>query len=207
MVVFWCDLHLVLNNHNIFRYIHLLYCMMRRSIVTNFARKLITLPQLSPSHTSSRLIKRLVPSNVHVGEYTPLLIVSCSPDMIEDVAFRVSRDHRQLMLLEIIEDGRIEWLNPKNNDHHDVRVVDDDGDNDVNSMVDLPVGTVIGEVCDDDDDDDDHNDDDVTEEWAWQAYMHDEDDDDGIGKKKVVELPPSLAWAAKRGLGSGSTSI
>ena len=114
------------------------------------------------------------------------------------------------MLLEIIEDGRIKWLkNPKNNDHDDVRVVDDDGDDDVNSMVDLPVGTVIGEVCDDDDDDDDndHNVDDVTEEWAWQAYMHDEDDDDGIGKKKEVELPPSLAWAAKRGLGSGSTSI
>ena len=183
---------------------------MRRSIGTNFARKLITLPQLSPSHTSCRLIERLVPSNVHVGEYTPLLIVSCSPDMIEDVAFRVSPYHRQLMLLEIIEDGRIKWLkNPKNDDHH-VRVVDDDGDDDVNSMVDLPVGTVIGEVCDDDDDDDDdddHNDDDVTEEWAWQAYMHDEDDDDGNGKKKVVELPPSLAWAAKRGLGSGSTSI
>ena len=184
--------------------------MMRRSIVTNFARKLITLPQLSPSHTSSRLIERLVPSNVHVGEYTPLLIVSCSPDMIEDVAFRVSRDHRQLMLLEIIEDGRIKWSKNPNNNDHDVRVVDDDdGDNKVNSMVDLPVGTVIGEVCDDDDDDDDddHNGDDVTEEWAWQAYMHDEDDDDGIGKKKVVELPPSLAWAAKRGLGSGSTSI
>lgn len=180
--------------------------MMRRSIGTHFARKLITLPQLSPSHTASRLIERLVPSNVHVGEYTPLLIVSCSPDMIEDPAFRVSPDHRQLMLLEIIEDGRIKWLNPNN----DVRVDDDDdGDNDVNSMVDLPVGTVIGEVCDDDDDDDDDdpNDDDVTEEWAWQAYMHDEDYDDGIGKKKEVELPPSLAWAAKRGLGSGSTSI
>ena len=181
--------------------------MMRRSVGTHFARKLITLPQLSPSHTSSRLIKRLVPSNVHVGEYTPLLIVSCSPDMIEDPAFRVSPDHRQLMLLEIIEDGRIKWLNTNNNDRG-VRVDDDDdyGDN-VNSMVDLPVGTVIGEVCDDDDNDDDHNDNDVTEEWAWQAYMHDEDYDDGNGKKKEVELPPSLAWAAKRGLGSGSTSI
>ena len=168
---------------------------MRRSIGIYFARKLITVPQLSPSHhTTSQLVKRLVPSNTHVSEYTPLLIVSCSPNMIEDPAFRVSPNHRQLMLLEIIEDGRIKWLT---NDNDDV------GD-DVNSMIELPVGTVIGEVCDDDDDD---NDDEVAEEWAWQAYMHDEDDDDDNGKKKEVELPPSLAWAAKQGLGSGSTSI
>jgi hypothetical protein len=115
--------------------------------------------------------------------------------MIEDPAFRVSPNHRQLMLLEIIEDGRIKWLTNDNDDVGDV----------VNSMIDLPVGTVIGEVCDNDDDDD--NDDEVKEEWAWQAYMHDEDDDDDNGKKKEVELPPSLAWAAKQGLGSGSTSI
>lgn len=173
--------------------------MMRRSIGTYFAKKLITLPQLSPSHTTSRLIKRLVPSNKHVSEYTPLLIVSCSPDMIEDAAFRVSPDHRQLMLLEIIEDGRIQWLTTNNHVVHDDN---NDGDN-VNLMVDFPVGTVIGEVCDDDDDDND--DEVVTEEWAWQAYMHDDDDNDG--KEKEVELPPSLAWAAKQGLGSGSTSI
>jgi hypothetical protein len=166
---------------------------MRRSIGIYFARKLITVPQLSPSHTTSRLVKRLVPSNTHVSEYTPLFIVSCSPNMIEDPAFRVSPEHRQLMLLEIIEDGRIKWLTNDN----------DDDDGDVNSMIDLPVGTVIGEVCDDDDDD---NNDEVAEEWAWQAYMHDVDDGDN-GKKKEVELPPSLAWAAKQGLGSGSTSI
>ena len=87
--------------------------------------------------------------------------------------------------MSLIEDRRIKWTTRHDHD-------------DVNSMVDFPVGAVIGEVCDEYE---------VTDEWAWQAYMHDDDDDDDEDGKKEVKLPPSLAWAAKQGLGSGSTSI
>ncbi len=45
-------------------------------------KKLITIPRLSPSHTSCRLVEILVPSGGRVVEYTPIMIVRCSPDMI-----------------------------------------------------------------------------------------------------------------------------
>ena len=58
---------------------------MRRSLANLLAannKKLITIPMLSPSHTSCRLVEIRVPSGGRVVEYTPIMIVRCSPDMI-----------------------------------------------------------------------------------------------------------------------------
>ena len=55
---------------------------MRKSITNLLARKLMTLPRLSPSHTSARLIRRHVPSGSNVVEYQPIMTVQCSSDLI-----------------------------------------------------------------------------------------------------------------------------
>ena len=94
----------------------------------------------------------------------------------DDPAYRANPDHRQKMLVEIMEEGTIRWNR---------EVVD-------NAKRWLEVGTIVGEVRDDDDDDDDGGgggeedgaagDDGGGEGgeecWAWQAYTHDGDDDD-----------------------------
>jgi len=56
--------------------------MIARTIVHLVARKIITLPRLSPTHTSARMIKRLVPSETHVIEYEPVMHLQCSSDLI-----------------------------------------------------------------------------------------------------------------------------
>mmetsp|Transcript_13526 Transcript_13526/g.24466 ORF Transcript_13526/g.24466 Transcript_13526/m.24466 type:complete len:141 (+) Transcript_13526:89-511(+) len=135
--------------------------MIVRSATNLLARKLITLPRLSPTHTSSRLVQRLVPSGSHVIEYQPVMTVQCSSDMIADPADRVTQDHQQIMLLEIMEEGSIKW-NREIIEAMDKR----------NEWV--KVGTIIGEVSDGSEEDEEDGDE--IEEWAWQAYLHDNDE-------------------------------
>ena len=117
---------------------------------TYLLRKVITLPRLSPTHSSARIIQRLVPTGGAVKEYEPVLTLICSSDIISDPADRVAIDHTPTMLIECMEEGIVQW----NED-----VIDN------NKWLD--VGTAIGEIHEDDDDDDDN------EEWTWQAYLHD----------------------------------
>ena len=80
---------------------------MRRSLANLLAannKKLITIPMLSPSHTSCRLVEILVPSGGRVVEYTPIMIVRCSPDMIgkrREIIERKGRDRISLAVRAI----------------------------------------------------------------------------------------------------------
>lgn len=127
-----------------------------RQTLSLLTRKLITIPSLSPTHTSSRIRSRLVPTRTHVVEYQPILILVCSPDLIADPANRKSEFHEPRMLLESLEEGELRW---------NMDLITEGGEMD---EFWCPVGTVIGEIIDDE------NDGEVVEEWTWQAYL-DED--------------------------------
>ena len=127
---------------------------MRASISNHFARKIINLPRLSPTHTSGRIIERLVPSRTHVVEYQPVLILQCSPDLVADAADRLSPTHQPLLLIESMEEGTLIW---------------NDMDNDKEM---INVGTILGQIDEDQEEEDDEN-----EDWSWQAYLHDDNDE------------------------------
>lgn len=56
--------------------------MMARTAINLVTRKIITIPRLSPTHSSARFVKRLVPSETHVTEYQPVMHLECSSDLI-----------------------------------------------------------------------------------------------------------------------------
>ena len=126
-----------------------------RQTTTLLLRKLITIPSLSPTHTSSRILTRLIPSQTHVIEYQPVLLLQCSPDLIADPADRKSKLHEPRMLLESMEEGVVRWRD------------------DLSEEKWYDVGVVIGDIIEEDDDDDDGED---IEEWTWQAYLDEKDD-------------------------------
>ena len=72
---------------------------------------------------------------------------------VADPADRVSPEHQQIMLLEIMEEGIIKW-------NGEIEAMDK------NEW--LNVGMVLGKVADGDEDEEGNE-----EEWAWQAYLHD----------------------------------
>ena len=129
-------------------------------------RKLITLPSLSPSHTSSRILSLLLPSKTHVIEYQPVLVLQCSADLIADPAMRKFNLHMPRMLLESLEEGTVRWKD-------DLIVADDDNNNGEEEKW-YDVGTVIGEIIEDDEIEEEEVD---VEEWAWQAYLDEKDDE------------------------------
>mmetsp|Transcript_28408 Transcript_28408/g.68391 ORF Transcript_28408/g.68391 Transcript_28408/m.68391 type:complete len:134 (+) Transcript_28408:169-570(+) len=133
--------------------------MATRTISTLLARKIITLPQLSPTHTSARLVERLVQSGSQVVEYQPIMTVQCSSDVIADPADRVTPEHQPMMLLECMEEGSIRWAR----------------DATTNRSEWIKVGTILGEIVDEDEDDAD------VDDWAWQAYLHDNNKGEGQG--------------------------
>lgn len=134
--------------------------MMKAS--STLLRKLITLPSLSPSHTSSRILSLLVPSKTHVIEYQPVLVLQCSADLIADPAMRKFNSHKPRMLLESLEEGTVRWKD-------DLIVSSYDGEEKW-----YDVGTVIGEIIEDDEIEEEEDD---VEEWAWQAYLDEKDDE------------------------------
>ena len=117
------------------------------------ARKIITLPSLSPTHTSARIVRLLVPSGTAVSEYQPVMTLRCSPDLIADPADRKTPGHQPTMLLECMEEGRLRWYDdvassaPSSPDGPD-------GDGSGAEGKWLKVGDVLGEIVDEDDDDD-----------------------------------------------------
>ena len=132
---------------------------MRASISNHLARKIINLPRLSPTHTSGRIIERLVPSRTHVVEYQPVLILQCSSDLVADAADRLSPTHQPLMLIESMEEGTLIW----------------DTEMDYNDDKEMIVGTILGQIVDEGQEEEDDEED---EDWSWQAYLHDDNNDE-----------------------------
>ena len=89
--------------------------------------KRLTVPQLSPTHTSVRLVRWLVPEGATVECYDPVLILECSVDLVSE-GMRDSEE-TQLMIVETQEEGVVQNL----------RSIDDEW---------LPVGTKLGEIDD-----------------------------------------------------------
>ena len=116
--------------------------------------KRITIPRLSPTHTSARIIKFLTHNSDSVTSYDPVMILQCSSDLIADPADRNHPDEKLLMFIEGCEEGVVSDLNDYNNEW-------------------LDVGTPVGMTVDDDDDDDD----DLNGDWIWQAYRHDDEEE------------------------------
>lgn len=116
---------------------------MRHSLVNLFSKRL-SLPQLSPSHTSGRILKFLKKDDVYVESYDPLMIIECSKDLIADPAGRAHPDERLIMIIETCDEGYLKNMNDHNNEWIDI-------------------GTEIGTVYDGDP---------VDSEWIWQAYVY-----------------------------------
>ena len=126
-----------------------------RATIINLSKR-ITVPKLSPSHTSARIIRFMLPSNpdLYVESYDPVMILECSSDLIADPADRDYPEQKPLMFIETMDEGNL-----KNLDDHDGKWI--------------PVGTPIGTVDDGDVLDGD---------WTWQAYLHSENEENAESK-------------------------
>ena len=121
---------------------------MRRSAMA--LAKRITIPQLSPTHTSARVVRFLCEPGTSVEEYRPVLILQCTADLVADPADRPTPGYKPFMLLESLEEGVLKELDDWQGEWIDV-------------------GTVLGVVDDGDE---------IDGDWTWQAYLHDEDDEE-----------------------------
>lgn len=108
------------------------------------------MPQLSPSHTTARIIRFEVANNQEVSDYDPLMIVECSPDFITE-AFRDTPDQRVQMMIDTQDEGIVQNLLEK---------FEFEGKF-------LPVGTELGVIDDGDP---------IDGDWTWQAYLHTDDE-------------------------------
>uniref|UniRef100_A0A7S2WKY4 Uncharacterized protein n=1 Tax=Eucampia antarctica TaxID=49252 RepID=A0A7S2WKY4_9STRA len=120
---------------------------MRACLITQLSKRL-TIPRLSPTHTSSRIVRLLSFPNDSVESYDPIMILECSSDLRADPADRVTPDEKLLMFIETCDEGVLKDLN-------------DHGGNWID------VGTSIGIVDDGDP---------VDGDWLWEAYLHNEED-------------------------------
>jgi hypothetical protein len=143
----------------------------------------VTIPQLSPTHTSAQIVKFCIPdsNNLHHNEeatsavtctpttatttqrwlecYDPLFVLRCSPDVVTPGYRLHDVGHCPLMIVEAHDEGIFKIA--------DGIVLDEWYD----------VGHVIGEIDDGDDvDADDDEDDDHNRVWLWQAHYHTEGD-------------------------------
>lgn len=119
---------------------------MRSTIIA--LSKHMTIPRLSPTHSKARVVRFLCEPGGSVEEYQPIVILECSSDLVADPADRPSPDHRPMMLLETLEEGRLKNLKDWKGKW-------------------MKVGTNIGVIDDGED---------IDGDWAWQAYLHDDDD-------------------------------
>ena len=111
--------------------------------------KVITIPQLSPTHSRSRIVQWLATEGQYVQPYDLVLKVECSSDMVTE-AYRDTLEEQKIMVIDTQEEGILRNLVPP-------------------SQAWLPVGTRIGVIEDDDDDDDDDME--LDDVWTWQAYL------------------------------------
>ena len=136
---------------------------MRGSLAALY-RKRLTIPQLSPTHTSARITQLLKPAEAaaaasypSVEAYDPVFVLQCSSDLIADRAFRDYDDQMPSMIVETCDDGLLKW------EPHIVAEFERNGATDW-----LDVGTVVGVI---DDEDDHEQGDDEEEDWLWQGEV------------------------------------
>ncbi|KAL3913852.1 MAG: hypothetical protein SGILL_006327 [Bacillariaceae sp.] len=143
--------------------------MLLRQTLVCMRRARVTIPQLSPTHTRARILKFCIDDDLNNNNpqqhqqqqqpylecYDPLFVVECSPDLVTE-GYRLYENHCPLMIVESQEVGVFK-IRP---------------DITLNEWYD--VGHVLGEIDDGDDDDDG----DDNEEWLWQAYSHEEKEEE-----------------------------
>ena len=138
--------------------------------------KRVTIPQLSPTHTSARIIKLLQPAATtsstttgtdnssnypFVESYDCIMILECSADLVADPADRDYEDQQLHMIIETCEEGFLKL----NSGILSMLEASQQGDVMAQSKTNrMPVGTEIGIIDDDDE---------IDGEWTWQAYFHD----------------------------------
>jgi pyruvate/2-oxoglutarate dehydrogenase complex dihydrolipoamide acyltransferase (E2) component len=105
--------------------------------------KRITMPQLSPTHTSARILRFDVQNEQEVVAYDPVMIVECSPDLVTE-GFRDRPDETVTMMVDTQEEGVVRDLM-----------------NDWQGKW-IPVGAELGVIDDDDP---------VDGDWTWQANL------------------------------------
>ena len=167
-----------------------------RPTMACFRKARVTIPKLSPTHTRAKII-RFCPTGLPPPDPSPtakapsvylectdaLFVLECSPDLVTE-GFREEtedgRDANPLMIVESHDEGDFRFL-------HGESSGDSEGTPPITIRLDewYDVGQTIGLIDDGDDDDDD---DDDTEEWLWQAYSHQEGDEE-----RELNLPPHIA--------------
>jgi len=147
-----------------------------RSTLINLSKR-VTIPQLSPTHTSARIIKLLQPAATtsstttgtenasnypFVESYDCIMILECSADLVADPADRDYEDQQLHMIIETCEEG---FLKLNSGILSMLEAPSEQGDVTAQSKTDwMPIGTEIGVIDDDDE---------IDGEWTWQAYFHD----------------------------------
>ena len=116
--------------------------MFCRSVVR--LSKVITIPQLSPTHTQARIVAWLATNGQAVQPYDLILELECSPDMVTE-GYRSSPNECKLMVIDTQEEGVLKNLVAPGQEW-------------------LDVGTKIGIIDEDDDLD-------IDGPWTWQAYL------------------------------------
>ena len=106
--------------------------------------KVITMPQLSPTHTKSRIIQWLATEGQPVKAYDLVLQVECSSDMVTE-AYRESPNERKMMVIDTQEEGILRDLTAPSDQWIDV-------------------GTQIGIIYEDEEEE-------LDGPWTWQAYL------------------------------------
>ena len=122
------------------------FLIVMRSTLISLSKR-VTIPRLSPSHTSARIVRFLAKNGQEVESYDPIMILECSSNLVKDPADRDFPDQKLLMFVETCEEGTLKDL-----DDHEGKWLD--------------VGTPIGTIDDGDGPDGD---------WIWQAYKHEEE--------------------------------
>lgn len=110
--------------------------------------KRIVMPRLSPTHTTSRIVRFEVANEQQVSDYDPIMIVECSPDLVTE-AFRESPDEKVKMMVDSQDEGVVKNLL----ENYEGKW--------------LPVETELGIIDDGDP---------IDGDWTWQAYLHTDDD-------------------------------
>jgi len=145
----------------------------RPTLIRSLAKMVATIPQLSPTHTSARIVQVLRPSGSYVEAYDPVMVLQCSSDLVT-AGYRDTPNEQRFMIIETQEEGVITY-------HEEVLQQHADGNP---QSPWLPVHTPIGSIQEDGDDGDDDDENDNGGEWTWQAYKYDQEDVDDETNKE-----------------------
>ena len=120
---------------------------MRPTLLSALSKRIV-IPRLSPTHSSSRVVKFMKPNNHdYVESYDPIMILECSKDLIADPADRKHEEERLHMIIETCDEGNLRNLND-----HDGKWID--------------VGTPLGIIDDGES---------IDGDWTWQAYLFEDE--------------------------------